>query len=287
MAEKYKIVVTGGGGQLGTSFSKENPNKYEIIILPRQNLDITSKESVYSTIKEIKPVIVINCAAYTNVDGCEEEKEKAFEVNYKGVLNLVEICEDVKAKLVQISTDYVFDGRKSSAYLESDVPNPISIYGTSKLAGEVSAEFGSGNNLVIRTSGLYGIASSRDTSISTYNFVLFVLKSAEKRSEVKLVTDQVLSPTFTDDLARAILKAIECEFSGTIHLVNEGEISWYEFGKKILEIIGMKPEVIPVRWEELPVRARRPQFSALKSEIISFTLPHWEDALQRYLKIIN
>lgn len=278
-----KILVTGGKGQLGEALSSLNGEKYEIICMGKKEIDINSYEDVRKAIESIKPIALINCAAFTDVDGCEENPRKAFQINFSGILNLISICHSKGIKLVQISTDYVFNGMKSSPYLESELPDPLNIYGMSKWASEIAVSAFLDKWLVVRTSGLYGISRERK---GAYNFVLYVMETAKRVGEVNLVTDHTLSPTYTFDLAKKIVDAIDEGVEGFLHLANEGSITWYEFGKKILDILNLPCKLVPVRWEDLKRKAKRPKYSALSTTLSRYKLPSLDDALRRFMEKI-
>jgi dTDP-4-dehydrorhamnose reductase len=243
-------------------------------------IDITSPESVFTVIARLKPEVVINCAAFTDVDGCESDVETAMAVNGEGVAFLAMACRDINALLVQISTDYVFDGGKGSPYVEDDAPCPLSVYGESKLAGEMNAAF-CPDHLIVRTQWLYGLHGK--------NFVETMLRLGSEKDELTVVDDQIGSPTWTVDLARAIIALIDNGCRGTFHAANSGYCSWNAFAKAVFEESGMNVTVKQMTTTELNRPARRPLYSTLDcSHLCDATGLHpqtWRTALREYLAL--
>ncbi len=260
------------GRSMQEIFADDNPTCWDV-----DNLDIVNEEEVTKKIKDLKPRIIINCAAYTNVDKAEEEKENAFKVNAIGVKNIVNIARLINAIVIHYSTDYVFDGEKKEGYSENDIPlNPINAYGASKLQGEKEL-MNYDNHYLIRTSWLFGPYGK--------NFVQTILNLYKTRPKLKIVNDQFGKPTYTKDLAQATndLLGKKAPF-GTYHLVNEPATSWYEFAKKIIELKypQSKKAIIPVASEEFPRPAKRPHYSILLNTKRPRLRP-WQDALGEYL----
>lgn len=279
-----KIVVTGCDGQLGKEIikelNKENKTlKNEIFALNREKLDICDIDKVNNCILSINPDIVINCAAFTKVDLCEDEVELAYKVNSIGPKNLAICCEKVNAKLVHISTDYVFDGNKN-IYREDDITNPQSVYGKSKLLGEQYVQSFCSKYFIIRTAWLYGDGN---------NFVKTMLNLSESNNEINVVNDQIGTPTSTKDLAEVILKLIHTENYGLYHGTNKGSCSWYEFAKKIFEIKNIDIKVNPISSNEYSSKVKRPQYSVLDNFLLRTInlddFREWEEALSEYLNI--
>jgi dTDP-4-dehydrorhamnose reductase len=243
-------------------------------------IDITSPESVMKVIGEVRPEVVINCAAYTDVDGCEGNIETAMAVNGEGVGYLAMACRDSGALLVQISTDYVFDGGKGTPYVEDDAPCPLSVYGESKLAGEMNAAF-CPEHLIVRTQWLYGLHGK--------NFVETMLRLGAEKSELTVVDDQIGSPTWTVDLARAIIALVDSGCRGIYHAANAEYCSWNEFSREIFSMAGVAVSVQPMTTSELNRPARRPLYSTLECSKLSadtgFKPQSWRGALQEYLKL--
>jgi dTDP-4-dehydrorhamnose reductase len=279
-----KILLVGADGQLGTDLGKVLDPK-GVIPLTVSDLDITNHKSVNDVISKRSPEVIINTAAYHNVDLCEKEVERAFDVNTLGPKCLAEAAKSADAKLVHISTDYVFDGEKGSAYSENDVPNPKSAYGISKLAGELFVKYVMEKHFIIRASSLFGVAGCLGKGGG--NFVEGMIKRGREKGEAKVVTDQVSSPTYTLDLARKISDLIKTDHFGLYHVTNKGECSWYDFAKKIFELAGIKVKLGKTTSSEWKAPAHRPKYSVLKHQkLIDLgmdDMPHWEDALKAYL----
>jgi dTDP-4-dehydrorhamnose reductase len=243
-------------------------------------IDITSPESVLKVIGFLKPEVVVNCAAYTDVDGCESNIETAMAVNGEGVGYLAMACRDLGALLVQISTDYIFDGGKGTPYVEDDAPCPLSVYGESKLAGEMNAAF-CPEHLIVRTQWLYGMHGK--------NFVETMLRLGAEKDELTVVDDQIGSPTWTVDLARAIIALIDSGCRGVYHAANSEYCSWNGFAVAIFEEAGLNVSVRPMTTTELNRPARRPLYSTLECGKLTgatgFRPQAWRDALRKYLKL--
>jgi len=257
-----RVLVTGKNGQLGQSIDKivrENQYDDEFIFVARDELDLSREASIVSYFDNNNFDIIINCAAYTAVDKAEEEVELANQVNHLAVKQLAEIAKVQQVKLIHISTDYVFDGKSNKPYKETDVTNPINVYGQTKLAGEQAVQEAMLTNaIIIRTSWVYSEFGN--------NFVDTMLRLGEERDELNVVSDQVSSPTYATDLANAILEIIQNkEFKGAkqttqiYHYSNEGEISWYEFAKEIFKITKIECKVNPVKTSQYPATAERPR----------------------------
>jgi dTDP-4-dehydrorhamnose reductase len=279
-----KILIIGADGQLGTDLCKVIP-KEEQIPLTIKDIDITIKEKTFEVIKNYAPEVVINTAAYHHVDSCEDNEFAALAVNTIGVKYIAEACKQTGSALVHISTDYVFDGEKGSPYLESDCPDPLSIYGISKLAGELCVKYMLDKYFVIRTTGLYGVAGCLGKGGG--NFVENMLQRAASQSELRVVADEVLSPTYTFDLARKINELIRTKHYGLYHIVNHGGCSWYEFASKIFELLGRKVTIHKTTASEFKSKARRPKYSILNNanlaKIGMDDMRSWSEALKAYL----
>lgn len=272
------ILVVGSKGMLGQELMGllgETARGVDVA-----DIDITDLASVQRVLLTLKPRVVVNAAAFTDVDGCETQTELALQVNGEGVAHLAMISKDIGAKLVQVSTDYIFNGGKQTPYLEDDPPAPLSIYGESKLAGEMNAKFNP-DHLIVRTQWLYGHAGK--------NFVETMLRLAGERSELTVVDDQVGSPTWTYDLALAIKALIEKDLRGTYHAANSGFVSWNGFAREIFRQAGLKVTVTPMSTTELGRPAARPLHSTLDcsklTEETGFVPQPWQEALKRYLEL--
>jgi dTDP-4-dehydrorhamnose reductase len=272
------ILVVGSKGMLGQELMGllgESARGVDV-----GDIDITDLASVQRVLMTLKPRVVINAAAYTDVDGCESNAELALQVNGEGVAHLAMISKEIGAKLVQVSTDYVFDGRKGSPYQEDDAPAPLSVYGESKLAGEMNSCFNP-NHLIVRTQWLYGHAGK--------NFVETMLKLAAERSELTVVDDQIGSPTWTRDLALAIKALLDKDCRGIYHAANAGFVSWNGFAREIFRLSNLKITVAPMTTEQLNRPAARPLYSTLDCGKLAadtgFVPEPWQEALKRYLEL--
>ena len=280
-----KILITGSKGMLAQDLIPLLKEGHEVISFSRQELDITGKDIVLKNIKSAAPEIVINCAAYANVDKAEAagERDRVFMTNAIGVQNLAVACAEMRIPLCHISTDYVFDGRKGRPYTPFDNTNPLSVYGESKLAGEKYIQWISDKFYIVRTSGLYGRGDS--------NFVATILKLARGHSVVKVVTDQIGSPTSTVSLSAGIKKLIESGNFGIYHIADDSGngISWFDYAREIISIAGIKAEIIPVTSAEFPRPAKRPAYSVLDTEIIRLAAGYIperrEIALKKFLAV--
>jgi len=246
------ILVVGANGMLGRDLLGLLGATARGVDI--DGIDITSLESTERIIRTLRPKTVINCAAYTDVDGCETNVETAMQVNAEGVAHLAMATREIGARLVHISTDYVFDGGKGSPYVEDDAPCPLGVYGESKLAGEMNAGFNP-DHLIVRTQWLYGLHGK--------NFVETMLRLAVEKDEVAVVDDQVGSPTWTGDLSQAVLALLHSGHRGVYHAANAGFCSWNEFAKAIFEEAGLSVKVNGMTTDELNRPARRPLYSTL------------------------
>lgn len=296
-----KLLIIGRNGQLGSQLINDAISlNYTIIAPPRSELDITkiSNNNIkfLQLLKDNEIDIVINAAAYNDVLKCESSLLYSFDVNCFSVKNIAEITNKLNIPFITFSTDYVFDGKKGQPYVETDNPHPINIYGISKLSGEYASLIYE-NIIVIRTCGLYGL-NSTSTKSGRGNFVDNRISDSKLNSFIQVGCDQTVSPTFVNDLSVATLQLIEQyqeeqykksnEKYNIYHLVNEGFCTWYEFTKEIYDILNISNTVIPINRHGIDGVMKRPLFSALKNERakeIGIVLPHWKDALRRYLKL--
>jgi len=276
-----KILITGAKGQLGAELENLLKSKHEVIGLSHQELDVADYVRVQEAICGNSPDFVIHCAAYTDVDGCELNPERAYTMNAFGTQNVAIACEKCGATIVYISTDYVFDGEKGEPYIEFDKANPINIYGKSKYAGEQFIASFCKKYYIVRTAWLFGKFAKR-------NFVKTVLGLVGDKKEIKVVCDQVGSPTNTYDLSLAIEELIKSDRYGLYHITNEGEVSWYQFTKLILDYREISDvQVIPITSDELDRPANRPSYSVLRNFCLEksglFEMRNFEEALKEYL----
>ena len=276
-----KILLLGHKGMLGSDLLLKLNLQHEVVGMDKDEIDIVSAEECNEAIKEIEPNIVINAAAYTNVDGCETAKEECFAVNAEAIKNIAQACLNKNIRIIHFSTDYVFDGTAKQPYKEDDKCNPINAYGESKLAGERYLQSLADDYILIRTSWLYGVKGK--------NFVQTILEKAKTTPKLSVVDDQVGSPTHTKDLAAAVDLLIEQNAKGIFHITNRGSCSWYQFAVKILQEYGLDNiEVIPIKSDKLPRPAMRPAYSVLSMHkfiaTTGKTMQPWQLALQDYLK---
>lgn len=282
MAIKIKILIIGAGGQLGSDLIRVLADSYRVIPATRADFDITDLEATMGFCKNAKPEVIVHAAAFTDVDGCESQRDKAFLVNGLGTRNVAIAAREVEAKLLYISTDYVFDGAKEGPYLEFDRPNPINVYGQSKLLGEQFVKEQMEKFFIIRTAWLY--------SASGKNFIKTMLKLAQEGKELRVVNDQRGTPTWTEDLAQQIKELIPTELYGTYHCTSQGSCTWYEFALEIFKQVGLyaNVKVEPVTSEEFPRPAKRPKNSVLENYMLKLqgldTMPPWEESLERFMK---
>jgi dTDP-4-dehydrorhamnose reductase len=275
-----KVVVTGAKGQLGTDLDNLLVNRgYEVYGYGREELDITNFDQVKQVISDVNPDVVIHAAAYTKVDLAESEPDKAFLVNAYGTRNVAVASEAVGAKLVYISTDYVFDGTANVPYNEFASTNPLSVYGKSKLAGEQFVRDLHSKFFIVRTSWVYGKHGN--------NFAKTMLKLAQERDELMVVHDQVGCPTYTVDLANCILELIQTEKYGIYHVSNSGHCSWYEFAKAIFEEAGIEVKVNPCTTKDFPRPAPRPAYSVFEHMALKLNgfseMREWREALKEFI----
>lgn len=277
------IIILGSHGMLAQDVASVFSD-CNLILWDRDELDITDKDLVIKNITEINPDVIINCAAYTNVDKAEEEKELAMKINGDAVGYIAEVAKMTSAILIHYSTDYVFSGDKGSGYLENDEPEePISVYGRSKLLGEEKLIDNHDMYYILRLSWLYG--PKKGPKAGFKNFVNTILRLSAERDNLKVVNDQFGKPTFTWDVAQKTREVLENDYPcGVYHCVNEGTTSWYEFAKEIVNLSGNKCEINPCTTEEYPTPARRPKNSALVNTKMT-ALRSWREALKDYLNI--
>ncbi|KQU19317.1 NAD(P)-dependent oxidoreductase [Bacillus sp. Leaf75] len=274
-----KIVITGAGGQLGKELNQIFKDKgYEVVPLEKKQLDITNQTKIKQMILDIQPDLLINTAAFTNVDLCETEIEKAYLINGIGPYYLACEAKEKKIKFFHISTDYVFNGEKAEPYIEEDSTNPKTIYGKSKQLGETLALATYENTTIIRTSWLYGHEGE--------NFVNTIKKLASQTQEIRVVHDQYGCPTYTKDLGLAIEKLLE-KPRGIYHVMNSGSCSWFEFATEIVTFLKSQTVVLPVSTEEYGSKILRPMYSVLSPEKLNskgIFLRNWIEALHEFLK---
>ncbi|EOR24554.1 dTDP-4-dehydrorhamnose reductase [Clostridium sartagoforme AAU1] len=295
-----KILITGSKGQLGNELQKiiktgeaeigkvsKNIKNSEVFALDVEELDITKLEDVKRVLNEIKPDVVINCAAATNVDGCESNQDLAFKINAIGPRNLAIVCEEIGAKLVQVSTDYVFSGVGEMPLTEFDLTAPYSVYGKTKLKGEEYVREFSSKYYIVRTAWLYGYVGK--------NFVYTMMNLGAQKESLSVVNDQLGNPTNANDLAYHILKLIETDEYGVYHCTGKGECSWYDFATEIMKLAERNCKVNPCTSEEYknmyPNSAKRPEYSSLDNMMLRCTvgdeMRDWKEALISFFQNLS
>lgn len=279
-----KIAVLGAGGQLAHDLLQALAGD-DVTALTHSDVDVTDFNGTSKIIADIAPELVFNTAAFHQVDLCEDDVEKAFEVNAYAVRNLAEICLEIGATLVHVSTDYVFDGTTRTPYSEEAPAHPLSVYGVSKLAGEEFVRAICPRHFIIRGSGLYGV---KGASGKGGNFVETMIRVAKEGRPLRVVNDQVLGPTYTKDMAAKILEIIDKGENGLYHVTNSDQCSWFEFTGKILELAGLSADLAPTTTEAYGLKAKRPSYSVLENGGVKrlglAEMRPWHDALQDYMK---
>jgi len=275
-----RVVVTGAVGQLGQDVVLELARKnHEAFGTDREKLDITNEADVFAFISEVKPDAILHCAAYTNVDAAEENEELAYQINAAGTEYLAKVAQQIGAKMIYVSTDYVFDGTSAEPYEVDQQTKPLGAYGRTKLAGEELLQKNLKEFFIIRTAWVFGIHG--------HNFVKTMIRLGEERGEVGVVHDQVGSPTYTVDLGRFMVELMETDKYGIYHATNSGVCSWYEFAVEIYKQAGMNVTVNPLTSDQFPRPAARPQYSVLSKKKIEekglTPLRDWKEALAAYL----
>lgn len=282
-----KILVTGANGQLGSELKvlSLSYTKYKWIFTDVDEFDITNLEIIEKTLTKFNPDYVINCAAYTNVDQAEINKETANLINHKSIAEIAKWCEIKNSKLIHISTDYVFDGTSDKALKEDSKTNPINHYGSTKLLGDIACSKQCPNSIILRTSWVYSSYGN--------NFVKTMMKLMSERNELNIINDQIGSPTYARDLAETILNIVEYKnwIPGIFNFSNKGEISWYDFAISIKNINGFKIHINPIKSEEYKTLAKRPKYSLLDKTKIKNTynieVPNYLESLQKCITILK
>jgi len=280
-----KALVTGGNGQLAQSLKDvvNHQDELDVDFQDLPDLDITNTQQLESYFLKNEFDYCINCAAYTAVDLAEEQSDLAYAVNAEGPKYLAEVCQKHQVTLIHISTDFVFDGQKRIPYLETDAPNPLSVYGASKLQGERSIQETTEAYFIVRTSWLYSEYGN--------NFIKTMLRLSETRDEISVVSDQIGSPTYAGDLAEVLIQIVLSSSTnyGVYHYSNSGTISWYDFAVEIFKQFGKTIEVKPIKTKDYPTAAKRPKFSALNTIKIEnnfdCTIKDWQRSLNKVIQI--
>lgn len=277
-----KILVTGCSGQLGYDVVRRLKGlKIDCLGASRKDFDLTNELDTKNFIKNYKPDAVVHCAAYTAVDKAEDERDICYRTNVLGTRYIAQACKDIDAKILYISTDYVFDGKGDKPFEVTDIPNPINYYGKTKYEGELEVQKYVDKAFIVRISWVFGENGN--------NFVKTMLRLSRERRELNVVSDQIGSPTYTFDLAKLISDMITTEKYGIYHATNEGYCSWHEFASAIFDMADINIKLNPIRTEDYPTKALRPKNSRLSKKSLDLNgfqrLPHWKNALEEYIKI--
>jgi dTDP-4-dehydrorhamnose reductase len=284
-----RVAVIGATGQLGTDVVRRfDAAGHEVISLGHADVDVADEPAVREALLALRAAVVVSTAAMHQVDRCEEEPAAAFRVNALGARNVARACAEAGSAVVYVSTDYVFDGMSRTPYREHDLAHPVNAYGVTKLAGEMFVSAECPRSFVVRTSALYGTNPCRGKG--GLNFVRLMLRLATERPEIRVVTDEVVCPTYTLQLADAIVKLAGTDSYGTYHAVSRDSCSWYEFADAIFRRTGTHANLIPATSQEFPKKTRRPAYSALDTSRIHKigvdALTSWDDALGQYLSAV-
>jgi dTDP-4-dehydrorhamnose reductase len=280
-----RVLLIGADGQLGTDIAAvlSSDPRYAVTALAHEQVEVCRKDSVAEAVRMFRPDVVVNTAAFHQLDRCEEDPERAFAVNAAALKGVCDVCAGAGAALVHFSTDYVFGGEKRSPYRESDPAWPVNVYGASKLAGETVIRAGTERYYILRVSGLYGKAGPRGKGL---NFPDLMVKLAREKGELKVVDDQVLTPTSTLSIASRLADLLERVPFGLYHFSDEGECSWFEFAREILAVTGIPARLTPVKTGFFEEKTRRPPYTVLYKGEIRRHLPRflsWEESLREYL----
>jgi dTDP-4-dehydrorhamnose reductase len=279
-----KLVIIGSNGQLGTELCRQYSGKASVTGLTHADLEIADPVSVSEAIGRYGPDVVINTAAYHNVPKCEEYPVEAMKINGLGALNLAKVCADSGSALVHISTDYVFDGVKGEPYVESDPPNPLNVYAASKLAGEYFVRNYIERFYILRVSGIYGSTPCRAKG---GNFITTMIRAAKERDVVRVVDDEVLTPTPVSDIAANLWSLIQGEAYGHYHMTAEGKCSWYEFAEVIFDELKLGTPLEACRVRDFPMTVKRPTYSVLENHNLKSAglnqMHHWRESLIKFL----
>jgi dTDP-4-dehydrorhamnose reductase len=286
MTTPVRCALIGAAGQLGFDLARTFDLPGQLFRLTHADLDLLDARAVERVLRELRPTLVVNTAAYNQVDRAEDDRAALFALNAEAVGGLAGVCQSLGATLVHFSTDYVFDGRRATPYGEDDAPAPLSAYGESKLAGERLAFERCRRTFVFRVCGLFGVA--RSSGKGGTNFVETMLRLARAGRPIRVVRDQVLTPSYTRDLAPKVWRVVARGAHGVYHLTNAGQTSWYDFAREVFRLSGLTPDLTPVTAAEYGARARRPAYSVLGHGRLAALgeddLRAWPEALAAYLR---
>ena len=280
-----KVAIIGSNGQLGSDLVREfTTGSNEVVPLTHSDINVEEFDSSRNLLLNIKPEVILNTAAFHVVPKCEDDPQKAFQINSLGALNLSKISDELNAINLYYSTDYVFDGEKKTPYFESDKPNPLNVYATTKLNGEYYTLNYSKHGIVLRVSGIYGEVPCRAKG---GNFITTMIKASKEKPEVKVVNDEILTPTPTKEIAKKTKEIVQKRLSGLFHLTCEGQCSWYEFAEVIFSRLKLKTPLGSISVTEIPILVKRPTYSVLENQRIKqcrvSDMPVWKEALIEFL----
>lgn len=285
-----RVVVIGANGQLGTDVcGAYHSAGHDVLPFSHADVDIRDTDAVYRALAPAKPELVVNTAAMHNLEACEADPDAAFAVNATGAHNLAVAGCETGFALLHVSTDYVFDGTKGDPYTERDAPGPLNVYGRTKLKGEELVRETLPRHFIVRTSGLYGRAACR--AKPSGNFVQLMLRLARERGEVRVVTDEIVTPTYTEDLARQMVRLTDSPLYGLYHATSQGETSWFDYARAIFDLAGVEVRMHTAGVGDFPQKAPRPKYSVLDNAALRRAgldiMPHWRDSLARYLDSLH
>lgn len=285
-----RVAVIGSNGQLGTDVFEAFTNAgHDVVGLTHADMDVRDASAVEHAFARVRPDLVVNTAAMHNVEACEADPSSALEINATGARILAEASRRHGSALMHVSTDYVFDGEKGTPYVETDQPRPLGVYGTTKLAGEQMIAEVLDAHYIVRTSGLYGHAPCRAKPRG--NFVQLMLGLGRERGEVRVVTDEVVTPTYTADLAGQMVRIGESSRFGLYHATSQGETSWFDYAAAIFDLAGLTVTMTPAQSGDFPAKAPRPKYSVLDNSALRARgldqMPHWRDSLAQYLQALQ
>ncbi len=278
-----RVMLLGGKGLLGTNIAPLLRERFDLAVRDIDTWDITDRTSGHNHIEQYKPDVIINLAALTDVDGCEDRKELAEKINGSGAGVVADLCREHNVRFIHLSTDYVFDGTKTLPYKETDTPHPVSVYGATKLMGERAVLENNPLSLIIRAQWLYGNGGE--------NFITKVVKIARQSGSLRVVNDQRGSPTYAKDLAGPIIALIEKQKTGIYHLANSGSCTWFDFAREIFNMLAMDVVITPISSDELDRKAKRPSYSVFDmwkfQKDTGLKMRPWQEALREYLGTIG
>ena len=285
-----RVAILGANGQLGTDLTdvlSRTPG-IETIPLTHQDIEITDFASVKTVLTQVQPHVILNTVAFHDVPRCEQEADRAYQVNALGALHVARVAESLHAWNIYFSTDYVFSGTKQAPYVEEDLPQPLNVYGTTKLAGEMHTLTYCQRGIVLRISGIYGRVPSR---VKGTNFVYTMLQKARNEQVLRVVADEWLTPTWTYAIAHQVARFLRDLTPGIFHCTCQGACSWYTFAQAIFDLMGKPVQVIPISAQDYPSGVRRPPYSVLANQHFAQLgidqMPHWYEALENFLKILK